>query len=314
MLVGVGEATLTPAALSMMADVLPRQRLALATGIYYAGIPVGTALSLLIASWLAPRFGWRSCFYVLGLAGLLLSGVLLFLRDPRQERSGSLSSGSLRPGQEDRPAILSSLGRVLVTLPTYGLTILGGSLLCYGSAAALHAITWLVQERGFTFEAAASRAGIIAVMAGFFGNLAGGWFADACQRRWEGGRLWALVIITIFTTPAAVALYLLPPDTPLFYVCWVVAVSATTAYFGPLFAVLQEVSPARIRSTGVAFGLLGLNLLGVGPGPWITGLIGDAWSLTRGLLVAQAVVFSAIVPFILAARCYVRDVQRAAAM
>jgi len=45
-LVGVGEATLTPAALSMLGDAFPARRLGLATGIYYAGLPIGTALSL----------------------------------------------------------------------------------------------------------------------------------------------------------------------------------------------------------------------------------------------------------------------------
>ena len=53
--VGVGEATLTPAALSMLGDAFPRRRLAMATGVYYAGIPLGTAVSLIASSWVAPR-------------------------------------------------------------------------------------------------------------------------------------------------------------------------------------------------------------------------------------------------------------------
>lgn len=313
MLVGVGEATLTPAALSMMADVLPRQRLALATGIYYAGIPIGTALSLLIAGWMAPRYGWRSCFYLLGVVGLVLTGLLWLMRDPREARD-SRTAAERATASRGFGDTIAALGRALVALPSFGLAILGGSMLCYGSAAALLAITWLVQERGVPYERAAYQAGLIAVASGFFGNLLGGWFADACQRRWVAGRLWALVILTVITSPVAVAFYLLPVGTPLFYVCWVMAISAATAYFGPLFAVIQEVAPVGIRSTAVAFGLLGLNLLGVGPGPWITGLIGDASSLTRGLLVSQAVVFASIVPFTLAARRYPRDVARAATM
>ena len=43
--VGIGEATLAPAALSMLGDAFPRRRLALATGIYYAGPPLGMATS-----------------------------------------------------------------------------------------------------------------------------------------------------------------------------------------------------------------------------------------------------------------------------
>jgi MFS family permease len=317
MLVGVGEATLTPAALSMLGDVFPAGRLALATGIYYTGIPLGTACSLLVAGWLAPRYGWRSCFYVLGFVGVGFALLVWMLRDPRDATTRSRAQDAAGGGAAP-PAtrigigyLAATLWRTIVRVPSYGLAILGGALLAYGSAAALHAITWLVQERGFPFATAAFAAGIIAILSGLIGNLSGGWFADLCRRRWQAGRLWSLVLMTLFTTPFAVTLYYASPASPLFYVCWFVASAAATAYFGPLFAVVQEVSPVRIRSTTVAFALLGMNLLGVGPGPWITGMIGDASSLTHGLLVSLAVAFISIVPFVVAARRYARDVERA---
>ena len=53
--VGVGEATLAPAALSMLGDRFPPRRLATATGIYYAAIPLGSAIGLIASSWIAPR-------------------------------------------------------------------------------------------------------------------------------------------------------------------------------------------------------------------------------------------------------------------
>ena len=86
--VGVGEATLTPAALSMLGDAFPARRLGLATGIYYAGLPIGTALSLGVAGWVAPRFGWRVCFYVFGLLGLAAVGLLFTVREPARRAVG----------------------------------------------------------------------------------------------------------------------------------------------------------------------------------------------------------------------------------
>jgi len=100
-LVGVGEATLTPAALSMLGDAFPVRRLGLATGIYYAGLPIGTALSLGVAGWVAPRFGWRVCFYVFGLVGLAAVGLLFLVREParravaRAPASATPSMGSI---------------------------------------------------------------------------------------------------------------------------------------------------------------------------------------------------------------------------
>ncbi len=299
--VGIGEATLTPAALSMLGDAFPVRRLGLAIGVYYTGIPLGMALALISSSFIAPRFGWRVSFWVLGVLGLLATALLLVLREPERRRTLTSPAEPATP----RPAVgelLRDLGRALVQRPALALALAGGSLLCYGSGAALHGVTWLVQERGFTYADAAFRAGLVAVAAGFLGNLAGGAFGDFCARRWRAGRLWSLVAMTAFLTPIAWVFYSTPPGTPLFYLCWFFTSAGTTAWFGPLFSSFQELSPVHARSTFVAFALLVLNLLGVGPGPLVTGMIGDRLGLTTGLLVSLVVTGCAIVPFALAAR------------
>lgn len=297
--VGVGEATLTPAALSMLGDVFPGSRLAMATGVYYAGIPLGAGASLIAASYLAPRFGWRACFFILGVLGLLASAAMLLFREPERRGAGAAAAPRERPslGQLVRDLAVSLKGRRQLVL-----TLLGGSLLCYGAGAALHAVTWLVQERGYAYPRAALLAGVIGVSAGFLGNLAGGTFGDWCARRRPNGHLWALIPMTLFFVPVGLLFYALTPGTPLFYACWFITSAGTSAWFGPLFAAIQELSPAHTRASTVAFALLILNLLGVGPGPLITGMIGDARGLSVGLLVSLGVVAMAIVPFALAAR------------
>ena len=86
MFVGAGEATLTPASLSMLAETFPASRRAFAVGAYYAGVPIGAGLGLVIASVLVPTLGWRSCFYVLGGVGLVFVVALLFVKEPRDVR------------------------------------------------------------------------------------------------------------------------------------------------------------------------------------------------------------------------------------
>lgn len=299
--VGIGEATLTPAALSMLGDAFPARRLGMAIGVYYAGIPLGLALALISSSLIAPRFGWRFSFFALGIIGILATLFLVVLREPERRRRSSDANGQEVP----RPALrelLRDLMRALVERPALALALAGGSLLCYGSGAALHGVTWLVEERGFNYANAAFRAGIVAVFAGFLGNLAGGMFGDACARRFRAGRIWSLVIMTGFFSIPAWIFYSLTPGTPLFYACWFLTSAGTTAWFGSLFSVYQELSPVHARSTVVAFALLVLNLLGVGPGPLITGMIGDARGLTSGLLISVAITAVAMVPFALAAR------------
>jgi MFS family permease len=294
-LVGIGEATLTPAALSILGDVFPRSRLGLATGIYYAGIPMGTALSLLVAGWIAPAHGWRVCFYVLGLLGLALVGVLWVIPEPPRR---AIHVSTVAPGAR---AIIAALCDALNHGPALVLVLLGGTALTFWASANLLNITWLVQERGFDFRRAAFTAGFIAAAAGFLGNLFGGWFGDWCAGRWRGGRAWSMAIMSLALAPAGAVFFLMPTSSPFFYACWFLTSASTTAWFGPLFAAIQHLAPPAIRSTTVAFALLVLNLFGVGPGPWITGLIGDASSLTRGLVLAAGVQLAAAVPLVLAA-------------
>lgn len=294
--VGVGEATLSPSALSMLGDSFPRRRLAMASGIYYAGIPLGSAVSLIASSYIAPRWGWRACFYALGILGIVASALLLSVREPA--RRGVAASGP-RPTLRE---LVADVARALKARRELVLVLLGGSLLCYGAGAALLVVTWLVEDRGLPFAQAAFRAGIVAVFAGFLGNLAGGAFGDWCARKWTNGHLWSLAILSAAFAGSGALFYSLLPGTLPFYLVWFTTAALTSGWFGPLFAAIQELSPAHTRSTAVAFALLVLNLLGVGPGPLITGRLGDVRGLTFGLLTSAAVVAVAVVPFALAAR------------
>ncbi|HEX9798873.1 MAG TPA: MFS transporter [Thermoanaerobaculia bacterium] len=294
--VGIGEATLTPAALSMLGDLFPRRRLAMATGIYYAGIPLGTAVSLMASSYLAPRYGWRTCFFVLGGVGLVAVLLLLLFREP-QRREAAASTQHAPFGK-----LAADLVRSLRTRRELALTLAGGSLLTYGAAAALHTVTWLVEERGLPYAEAAFTAGFIGVFAGFLGNLAGGAFGDWCARRRPNGHLWSLIPISLCFAASGLLFYLLPARSPLFYLFWFLTAACTSGWFGPLFATIQEQAPASARASTVALALLVLNLLGVGPGPLVTGMIGDARGLTAGLLSSLALVAAAVVPFALASR------------
>src|SRR4029079_16979532 len=98
--IGIGEATLTPAAIAMLGHVChPKQR-ALASGLYYLGIPIGAGLSLVVASLVSPipsldwpGMSWRACYISLGLIGVVLVGALLLIKDPARGGSeGSVSA------------------------------------------------------------------------------------------------------------------------------------------------------------------------------------------------------------------------------
>jgi MFS family permease len=316
--VGVGEATLTPAAVSMLSDVFPPKQRAFASGIYYAGVPLGAGASLLISGWIAPRYGWRMCFYVLGLLGLVFVPLVLFIKNP-QRGMAEAAEAKQKAAPETTTNQLSTfeiyreLLRALLRTPALPLAILAGVIINFALSAASMVLTWLVTERGFSYQNAAYINGGIFTVAGMLGTVFGGYVSDWFHRRWTGGRMWFLVVKGLVFLPFTLAFYSLPTEAPfyLFYAAWFMSSMGSTTWYGPVFATVQDLTPARIRSTAVAFLLLALNLLGTGLGPLVAGLIGDAVSLWRGLLICACIGMTAIIPAFLAARRYETDLTRA---
>jgi MFS family permease len=280
-LVGVGEATLSPAALALLGDRFPAAQLGFASSVFYAGIPVGFACSFALAGWLAPAFGWRACFFVLGVAGLAALVPVWRLDDARRLRTPA--------GRTPLRAVLGRLRRALGERPALVLVIAAGAALAYTSASSQHAITWLVQERGFAYARAAWLSAAIIASAGLAGNIGLGLLADRARRGSASGRLKLLVGVGAVALVTSAAFYLAPASSPLFFGCWLASQAWMLGWYGPLFAAIQEMAPDGLRATVLGFALLAVNLLGVAIGPWVTGVIGDRVSLTRGLLVSVGV-------------------------
>lgn len=72
-MVGVGEATLGPAALSLLSDYFPPQKRATVQSVYASGITVGAGLAFFLGGWIGFKYGWRTAFYFLGFPGLLFA-------------------------------------------------------------------------------------------------------------------------------------------------------------------------------------------------------------------------------------------------
>jgi predicted MFS family arabinose efflux permease len=280
----------------MLGDRFPPHRLGLANSIFYTGIPLGFAISFLLAGWIGPWLGWRACFVILGVAGVVAVAAVVLMKDPGR-RGVTADAPRASAGEMAR-----ALGRILTDRPAIGLVSLAGALLAFMSSASQHTITWLVQERGFEYSRAAFLSAGMVAGGGGLGNIAVGALTDWGRRRHPAGRLVGVAVLAALAIPVAAAFYLLPSSSPLFLPLWFVAQAWMLGWFGPVLAALDELAPAGRRATVLGFGLLAINLLGVATGPWVAGLIGDRASLTAGLLAGLAVGALALVPLLLAAR------------
>jgi MFS family permease len=274
LLVGIGEAAVPPTAIAMVSDKVGGRHLAVATSLYYAGVPVGFALSLALSGLIAPRLGWRACFLALGVLGLACAALVLRLEDP--PRRGQPAPGWDAPG----------LGQVLRERPMILVLTAAAALLVYASAASQHAITWLVSERGFTFSRAVFLSAAVILVAGLLGSAAIGAITDRAGRRHPADRLLALAGVSAVGLAASAGFYSLPPTSSAFFACWFVAQGYLLGWYGSLVAAVDERAPAGRRATVLGVLLLSINVLGVATGPYVTGLVADRSSLTRALLLS----------------------------
>lgn len=110
--VGIGEASASPAAYSMISDYFPKERRATALSIYSSGLYIGGGLSLPIGGYVLSRWntaypvaaeaplglsGWQAAFLAVGIPGLLLALWVLTLREPRRGASDGLPQPVVRP-------------------------------------------------------------------------------------------------------------------------------------------------------------------------------------------------------------------------
>jgi MFS transporter, Spinster family, sphingosine-1-phosphate transporter len=302
-LVGVGEATLTPAALAMLSDAFPQGWRARAAGIFAMGLPLGAGFSLVVAGLLAPRYGWRVCFFVFGAIGMVAAVGTARIRDYR-EPSAPAAGGGVNP----------IFRQIIAGTPALSLVILAAILLSFSAAGTIHGVTWLVRERGFDFRTATMLAGAMYAAGGATGNVVGGWLADWCQSRWRGGRLWSLAIMQGALVPVAIVFFTTTSGTAAFYAAWIGSSIRSTMWYGPVFAAAHDRVPPSSRATATAMIILLTNLIGVGPGAWLAGAIGDRWSLTTGQVIITWAGLLAVIPLAIAARYEARGSKAAASI
>ena len=266
--IGVGESTITPTTMSILSDRYEQKRLGFAAGFYYLGVPVGVGISLLIAGYLEPMIGWRGCFYLLGLIGLLLGFLMLFVKDSPRKNIAT------KPESKTFFEIIALLYKALSTSKSLVLTILAGTLYHLVLGAAQFEVIWAVADKGFNPNTFGQINGWIFVVFGVLGSLFGGIASDWALKTYNLPRTWFLLILTLLLLPLAFTRYL-ETDNILFWVGICSSAFSLGCFYGPIFAVIQELVPSSIKGTVVAFNLLCLNLFGIAIGSIVFGIMAD---------------------------------------
>ncbi|MEQ8858949.1 MAG: MFS transporter [Pseudomonadales bacterium] len=285
--VGIGEATLSPAAYSMISDLFPRDQLGRAIAVYSLGLPIGSGLALLIGGaaidlvaglppFSLPLVGtlsaWQMTFMVVGLPGLGVALMVRLMREP--ERQGRLtptpeaaSSGHSGPGlmsflYGSRHVLIHHFGGLsLLVIVVYGATAWIPTLF-------IRSHGWSAAEIGFAY-------GVIFMVCGTGGLLAGGQLAD---RWWRAGRFDAhlrVVLWSVCTMTPCFALMPFAGSAEALLGLLAVATFTSSLHGGVAGAALQLITPNELRGQITAVYFFIANLIGLGLGPTAVALITD---------------------------------------
>ena len=310
--IGVGESAMAPSALSMIADMFPKEKRGTATGIYYLGVPLGAGGSFVVAGILGPIIGWRNCFFVLGALGLLLALLLLLVRDPER---GAMEEPQAVPQRDQVEDLVSGNWRrivvdvysVMKSSPALLWIMIGAIFLHIPIGAGQFSIVWLERERGFGLGEISAVYGLIYIVFGTAGTFLGGILSDWYQARFKGGRVRFLAYLMLGTVPLLVSYRFVDPSSSLFYIGMAAGMFSISSFFGPAFSTVQDLTPVRLRGVMSGLLLVACNLLGMGIGAMMTGILSDVFfanhiiePLTKALLIADVIALAAPASFIVA--------------
>src|SRR5215469_15868333 len=199
--VGIGEASYATIAPTLVADLFPVERRGRMLSIFYLGLPVGSALGILLGGPLGEHFGWRVPFMLAGIPGFLLALVFWLLPEPPRGQTETVTTPSLERSTvegllRNGAFITACLGMAMYTFAVGGLQV--------------WIPTFLHRVRGMSVSRAAIVFGSIAGFNGITATLLGGTIGDRMLKsrddayyRFSGVAMFVavpLMILAVYTT------------------------------------------------------------------------------------------------------------------
>ncbi len=280
--VGVGEATLNPSAMSMVADYFPRQRLARALGFYTSSVAAGAGLALVaggaaiqfVASLpplrlpgAGPLTAWQMSFFLVGLVGLVVVIPLSLVKEPK--RQGVVGVAQSLPLKQTFAHIWARRRFYFTQCAAFSLA----TVLATGTLSWIP--TFFIRHHGWTAPQIGYAYGLIVSICGVAGVLAGARVAEWMEARGmrDGNMRLPLIAMAVASVPAVLAPMAPDPAVAL-------GLLATASLIGslataPIWAALQLVTPNQMRGQVVAIFGFCANIFGMGMGPVVIALFTD---------------------------------------
>lgn len=271
--VGIGEAGSSPPSHSIIADLYPPEKRAGAMAIYSLGVTLGAGLGIIIGGTISAYYGWRWAMVSIGIPGIVLAiFVRLFVVEPRR---GLSDANQLAAQAGDMPSLREGFASMWQT-PAARHLVLGVTLTSLiGYALTGWGPTYYQRSFGLSVAQIAMVIAPILMVIGIISGVGGGKVADWVARRWGTWAQSAMVaVFKLIAFPFAVGIYLVDdPTTGI--ILYGISILFASSYLGPTFALIQGLAPVKLRALWAAITLLVINLIGLGIGPTLIGVLSD---------------------------------------
>ena len=278
--VGVGEAGSSPPSHSIIADLYPPERRAGAMAIYATGVVLGGGFGTIIGGVIASAYGWRWAMAAVGLPGIVLAIVVrLVMVEPRR---GLSDPGGVPQNPAPMPSLGDGLKSLAACAPAIHLIMAVTITSLVGYATANFGPSYLQRSFGMTMLQVSLIYAPAVAITGALGGIIGGRIADALGRK-HGLHVqaWFVAALKLAALPFTVLFYF-TYSLPLGLAAILASTALASSYLGPSFALIQGLAPTRMRAVWAAITLLVINLIGLGLGPSITGLLSDLYKPVFG--------------------------------
>jgi predicted MFS family arabinose efflux permease len=308
--VGIGEAGTTPASQSIIADLFPPERRATAMAVFAVGLHIGILLGFLIGGVIGQALGWRTTFLIAGSAGIVVALVASrVLKEPARTDAARVAANT-----EQLSFIATA--RKLSRSTTMCHLFVGGTVANLATTALLAWIpSFLIRSHDLSLSTTGALLAFTFGFLGGFGTILGGTLADRLGALSTAWRLRCIVIA--FAVAAPCWMLALVSQSDLAALVGLLCAGTLVAFhIGPTFAVVQTLSPSNTRALAASLLILCANLIGVGLGPLLIGVLSDAWmkedgvhSLRNALMVAPPLFLWAAAHYEIAARALAADLR-----
>lgn len=275
-LVGVGEAAYGSVGIALVVSVFPQRMRATLSASFMAGGLFGQVLGVAVGAQIAASHGWREAFFAIGLAGLALGVIFpLLVRERRNRELAGLAETA--EGTPLRAAL-----RSLVASRSVRLAYVGSGLQMF-AAGALPA--WLPSYLGRYYAMPVDRAGraaAVLLLTCGTGMVLCGMLSDRLARDNPERKIALAIAYSLGTAVCLFAAFQLPPG-PMQFALIALAMFLVAGTTGPAGAMVANLTPLAVHGTAFATLTLANNLLGLAPGPILTGRLADVAGLDHAL-------------------------------